>query len=208
MGNKHKIKNGGQLPRRRLTSVPLAQAALAPVAPAPVAPAPVAPAYIADTIFRLLEGEKYDEILKLELEYCHLGTFSDDPAKDALVLYAFGTAHHDPMSKDEICLNRAIHKFERAKERIEDANANDQHQSQNSVKSLKSKIGMSLAFLYSEGRSDMEKTISSHRWLVQNCNRHEVPANYVIHLSHNFNRFDKFEYTIEVLEESMHMLDT
>ena len=203
MGNKHKIKNGGQLPRRRLTSVPLAQAALAPVAPAPVAPA-----YIADTIFRLLEGEKYDEILKLELEYCHLGTFSDDPAKDALVLYAFGTAHHDPMSKDEICLNRAIHKFERAKERIEDANANDQHQSQNSVKSLKSKIGMSLAFLYSEGRSDMEKTISSHRWLLQNCNRYEVPAKYVIHLSHNFNRFDKFEYTIEVLEESMHMLDT
>jgi hypothetical protein len=199
MGNKHKIKNGGQLPRRRLTSVPLlAQAALAPAAPAPAAPA-----YIADTIFRLLEGEKYDEILKLELEYCHLGTFSDDPAKDALVLYAFGTAHHDPMSKDEICLNRAIHKFERAKERIEDANANDQHQSQKSVKSLKSK-----AFLYSEGRSDMEKTISSHRWLVQNCNRHEVPANYVIHLSHNFNRFDKFEYTIEVLEESMHMLDT
>ena len=199
MGNKHKIKNGGQLPRRRLTSVPLlAQAALAPAAPAPAAPA-----YIADTIFRLLEGEKYDEILKLELEYCHLGTFSDDPAKDALVLYAFGTAHHDPMSTDEICLNRAIHKFERAKERIEDANANDQHQSQKSVKSLKSK-----AFLYSEGRSDMEKTISSHRWLVQNCNRHEVPANYVIHLSHNFNRFDKFEYTIEVLEESMHMLDT
>ena len=199
MGNKHKIKNGGQLPRRRLTSVPLlAQAALAPAAPAPAAPA-----YIADTIFRLLEGEKYDEILKLELEYCHLGTFSDDPAKDALVLYAFGTAHHDPMSKDEICLNRAIHKFERAKERIEDANANDQHQSQKSVKSLKSK-----AFLYSEGRSDMEKTISSHRWLLQNCNRYEVPAKYVIHLSHNFNRFDKFEYTIEVLEESMHMLDT
>jgi len=53
----------------------------------------------------------------------------------------------------------------------------------------------------------MEKAISSHRWLLENIRRHEVTANYVINLSRNFNRYDRLEYTIKVLEGSMETLD-
>ena len=75
-------------------------------------------------------------------------------------------------------------------------------------KKLKTVIGMDLASLYSDGR-DMEKAISSHRWSIEICNDcDQVVANHLINLGHNFNRFERFEYTIEVLEESMHMLDT
>jgi len=73
--------------------------------------------------------------------------------------------------------------YERAKERMEDADTGDRRLNQ---KSLKSKIGMNLAGLYSDGR-DMEKAISSYRWLLENGNRHEVIANYVIRLSYHFN---------------------
>mmetsp|Transcript_18258 Transcript_18258/g.27073 ORF Transcript_18258/g.27073 Transcript_18258/m.27073 type:complete len:148 (+) Transcript_18258:442-885(+) len=83
---------------------------------------------------------------------------------------------------------------------MEDANANDRRQTQNALK-----IGMRLASAYSDGR-DMEKAISTHRWSLANCNRLEVSANYCIRLSHNFNRFKKFEYTIEVLEGSMDLI--
>jgi len=84
---------------------------------------------------------------------------------------------------------------------MEDANANDRRQTQNALK-----IGMRLASAYSDGR-DMEKAISTHRWSLANCNRLEVSANYCIRLSHNFNRFKKFEYTIEVLEGSMDIME-
>jgi len=64
-----------------------------------------------------------------------------------------------------------------------------------------------LAALYSNGR-DMEKAISSNRWFLENCNRHEVKAIYVILLSDDFDRFEKLEYTIEVLEGSMDLMET
>ena len=153
-----------------------------------------------------MDANKFDEILKVESKYRHLDAFSNDPAEDALVLYAFGCAIQLD-SKDEICFERAIHYYERAKERIDadaDADVDDRRQTQ---KSLKSQIGMNLAGLYSEGR-DMEKAISLHRWLLENGNRHEVVAGYVVNISDQFNRFDKFEYTIEVLEGSMDMMET
>ena len=68
-------------------------------------------------------------------------------------------------------------------------------------------IGTNLAILYSKGR-DMEKAITSHRWLLENCNRREDAANYLIQLSRNFNRFKKYKYTIEVLEGSIDMTKT
>ncbi len=68
-------------------------------------------------------------------------------------------------------------------------------------------IELNLAISYSE-RRDMEKAISSHRGLLEDCNRHQVVATYVINLSNNFNRFDKFEYAIEVLEGCMYMMKT
>jgi hypothetical protein len=98
-------------------------------------------------------------------------------------------------------LNRAIcHYYERAKERMEHANANDQRHHQ---KETKSGIGMNLAGIYSEG-GDMEKSISSHRWHLEHCSCYDASVMWcVIRLSRNFNRFEKFEYTLEVLEGSM-----
>jgi len=72
-------------------------------------------------------------------------------------------------------------------------------------KSLMPKIGVYLAYLYSEGR-DAEKTI--HIWYLENCSRDGVTADYLIQLSHNLNLFKTFEYTIEVLEGSMDMMET
>jgi len=80
-----------------------------------------------------LVADKYDEILEVESKYRHLDTFSTDIYEDAYVLYAFGhTIRAD--SKDEACLNRAIHYYERAKERMEEANAYDQSQSWEDIK--------------------------------------------------------------------------
>ena len=193
MGKKNrrskKTNNGGPLRRNGLAAVPTA---------------PAAPD-IYRIVCQLMDANNFDEILKVESKYRHLDTISNDPAEDALVLYAFGCANQLD-SKDEICFERAIHYYERAKERIDaiDADTDDRRQTQ---KSLKSQIGMNLAGLYSEGR-DMEKAISLHRWLLENGNRHEVVANYVANISDQFNRFDKFEYTIEVLEGSMDMMET
>ena len=86
---------------------------------------------------------------------------------------------------------------------MEDVNANDKPDWQ---KEIKSNIGMNLAGLYLEG-GDMEKTISSHRWWLEHCSRRDVLVmRYVIRLSRNFNRYEKFEYTLEVLEGSMDMM--
>ena len=54
----------------------------------------------------------------------------------------------------------------------------------------------------------MDKAISSHRWFLANGNHDKVSANYVNCLGDNFNRFDKFEYTIEVLEGCMDAMKT
>ena len=86
---------------------------------------------------------------------------------------------------------------------MEDVNANDKPDWQ---KEIKSNIGMNLAGLYLEG-GDMEKTISSHRWWLEHCSSRDVLVmRYVIRLSRNFNRYEKFEYTLEVLEGSMDMM--
>ena len=62
---------------------------------------------------------------------------------------------------------------------------------------------MNLAGIYSEG-GDMEKSISSHRWHLEHCSCYDASVMWcVIRLSRNFNRFEKFEYTLEVLEGSM-----
>ena len=175
--------------------------------------------YISDvyrTVSGLMDGKhtNWEKILKVESEYCHLDTFSDDPVDDLFVLHAFGIAFAtmfgrttDASLQGEICMERAIHYCERAKARMEDANANDRPQIQ---KDSKSEIGMYLALLYSaEGAGrDMEKAISSHRWFLEDCNRHQVKAQYVLSLSNNFNRFDKFEYIIEVLEGSIDTMET
>jgi len=68
---------------------------------------------------------------------------------------------------------------------------------------------MSLAILYSDGPEDtMEKTISSHRLFLAQCSRHQVTADYLMNISHNFNEYKKFEYAIEVLEGCMDMMET
>jgi len=158
---------------------------------------------IYEKICRSMKAHNFEEILKVETKYRHLDSFNDDPTKDACVRYAFGLANYHVSAKDEICLDRAIDYYERAKERMEEVSS-DRHETQEYIIP---EIGMHLALLYSHGR-DMEKAMSSHRWFLANCNRHQVAANYVIDLSYNFNQFEKFEYTIEVLEGSMDGMKT
>jgi len=181
--------NGGPLRQKGLAAVSTRTAA--------------APANIFKTILHLMNDRGIETLLKIESKYRHLDTFSDDPEKDAYILYAFGHAKYH-CSEEETRLNRVIHYYERAKERMEDSNADDQPEAQ---MKLKSEIGMHLALLYSDDR-DMEKAISSYRWLLVNCNRHNIEAVCVNLLSRNFNQFKKFEYTIEVLEGSMDMMET
>jgi len=196
MGKKsrrNKKNNGGPL-RKGLDAVPTAAAP------------PDDTSTIFMTVHRLMKPPyNIEKILKIESKYCHLDTFSDDPVEDAYVLTAFGRANYD-CSEEEACHREpAIDYFERAKERMEDANGGDRLQTQ---MLLKSKIGFCLPGLYSNGR-DMEKAISSHRWLLENCSRHEeVTAGYVLYLSSNLNQFEKFEYAIEILEGSMDMMKT
>jgi len=165
-----------------------------------VVPTAAAPANIFKTVCRLLDSYNFDKILKVESKYRHLDTFSFDPVENMYVLYWFGCAYN-ASAEDEACLNRAIHYFERAKERM----VYDQCQARFS--DMKTTIGMNLPQLYSCVH-DMEKSISSHRWLLENCNRDEaVTTEYLTCLSANFNRFGKAEYTIELLEGSMDMLE-
>jgi len=151
-----------------------------------------------------MDPYNWEKILEVESKYRHLDSFSDNPVEDVLVLHAFGRANYE-CSKDEICYDRSIDYFERAKERVGvlGPNAGDQHQQ---IQLLKRKIGICLVSLYAGGR-DMEKAISSHRWFLD-CNRHKVKAMYVNRLSRKFNGFGKFEYAIEVLEGSMGMMET
>ena len=171
---------------------------LAPAVVLPRTAAAPAAATINDTICRLVDGDNSnsEKILKIELEYRHLNTFSDDPEEDAFILFAFGREHDEGSEypgEDETCLNRAIGYYKRAKERVEDADADDRSQTQ---KSLKSGITKHFTSLYSRGR-DMEKGICSHRWFLTNGNHYEVIAIYMRHLSHNFSQFKRFEYVIE-----------
>ena len=192
MGKKSKRnnKNNGGTVRKGLAAVPTA----------PAAP----PANFFMTVMRFMKFQNLNQLLKLELKYRHLDSFSDNPNQDIEVLYAFGAAHNASQQK-EACLNRAIHYYERVKERIEDANPDDLYPQR--VFMLKETIGMNLPHLYAKGR-DMEKAISSHRWFLANVSRHEVTADYVMQLSNHFIQFDKFEYAIEVLEGSMHTMKT
>jgi len=198
MGKKsrrNKNNNGGPL-RKGLAAVPTAAAA------------PATSTTICDTVYRLLEVHNYEEILKVESKYRHLDTFSDNPKKDAYVLYAFGSAIYYFLPKDKISLERAIHFYERAKERIKDSKAAAGEQA---LELFKSDIESNLAGVYSEDPDTLEKAISSHRLVLANCSRHdmEVESAYsIIYLSSNFNRFEKFEYAIEVLEGSMDMMET
>jgi hypothetical protein len=146
-----------------------------------------------------VEARKFDEILKVEAKYRHFDTFSNDPTEDAFVLYAMGCANDACSPNETCCLERASYYYEKAKERIEDADANDQRQKQKAF--LKSEIGIYFALLYSKGR-DMKKAISFHRWFL--C-KSQQPSRC---LSDNFNRFDEFEYTIEVMEGSIDMMKT
>jgi len=184
----NKKNNGGPLRTGLAAAVPTATAAPATT--------------ICETICLLFGARELDEILKLELKYRHLETFSTDPAEDVHVLHAIGHANY-ASPKDETRMNRAVHYFERAKERI-DANAHDLYL-RDSLR-YRTDIGMCLADLYSNGR-DMEKAISSYRWSFANGNRpHEVKDHHIITISRNFNRFKKCEYTIEVLEGSMDLI--
>ena len=122
-------------------------------------PTTAAPALtIYETVCRLFfdADKSYDKILKLDSEYRHLDTFSEDPAEDSYILYAFGRAT-DARSQDKICMEHAINYVERAEERIEDPNAGDRREAR---KALKLGIEMQLAGSYSEGRTWKKQSLS------------------------------------------------
>jgi hypothetical protein len=82
--------------------------------PQPLKVKPVMPSALLNTVFPLLNADKYDEIRKIESQYQHLDPFSDDP-DGAYIAYAFGTAHYESLGKGG-CLNRATHNLEIAQQ--------------------------------------------------------------------------------------------
>ena len=77
---------------------------------------------IFDTVYRLVASRNIVKVLEVESKYRHLDTFSDNPVEDAFVLTVFGTTN----DVCNICFDRAIAYYERAKVRMEDVNVNDQ----------------------------------------------------------------------------------
>ena len=74
-----------------------------------------------------MDASNFEKILIVESKYRHLDTFTDDAVEDVYALYVFGRTNYDCSDcseKDETrCLECAILYFERAKERMEDADA-------------------------------------------------------------------------------------
>lgn len=154
-------------------------------------------------VFALFLDGKVDELLKIESEYGHLETFSNDPVEEFHTLFAFGAAHTTAIDSSEernwdFHTDRSIQYFERARE-IEHSSINDEH--------WKSTLVMNLAPLYARRGRDMEKAISTYRWFLANSNRDDARAVYHFHLSQSFHRFKKYEYAIEVLEGRMGILE-
>ena len=152
-------------------------------------------------LFHLFNTEKkYGLLLKIEQNYRYCDTFSDDPAEDVSIRNVFGNVHM--MEVEGACSDRAIQYFERARATIEsESNADDKFQAL--VSSSIPAIAMKLAGLYSDGR-DLEKAISSHRWLLENCKRDQVPIEYLHTLCSNFRLLERWSFVIEVLGEFVH----
>ena len=66
----------------------------------------IAPSTLYDIVNSLLRDENFDLIMKVESKHRHLQSFSDDPAKNVLVLTAFGLANNTS-SQEEVCFDRA-----------------------------------------------------------------------------------------------------
>jgi hypothetical protein len=146
-------------------------------------------------------ADKFEEILKFELKYRHLGTFSDDPYSMKMRVFSIPLAVQIMrLQKMKLASTARFIISKEPKCAVRTQMPSDQVRSKN----LKTAIGMRLAGIYSNGRG-MEKAISSYRWSFANGNR---PDEGIITISRNFNRFKKCEYTIEVLEGSMDSIRT
>lgn len=53
----------------------------------------------------------------------------------------------------------------------------------------------------------MENAISLHRWYIENCNRDQLQVSYLNEVCRHFNESKRYDYTIEVLDVCMDVLD-
>ena len=141
-----------------------------------------------------------DEIRKLESKYGHLETYSNDPKEEFHILHAFGAAHATAAEGEEddgsFC-DRAIHYYERVKQLI---STNTDKNFQTAILLNKIEIIQCLAMFYTYSH-DMEKTISTHRWLLASSKYFKMQASYLDRIGFTFVQFKKYEYAIEVLEK-------
>jgi len=154
-----------------------------------------------DTVGGLFRAKKLDEIRKIESKCRHLDSFSDDPLENIYILHAFGHAMYDPDNDDEDnCLSRAILYLERAKLIC---NTNQDERFQAVFLQFRRYVEIHLSLCYSSDDHDMEKAISSFRWLVENCERGYVQSEHgkLSMLSSNFSKFKQYGYAIEVSEK-------
>ena len=159
-----------------------------------------------DTVTKLFLSKNLDELSKLESQYQHLDSFSDDPYADAWIVHAFGTTvfNKHMQRNDSNDLDRSILYLERSKEIVKTLSADNQ----DSFLQCLCYGEMSLSLCYSFDGRDMEKAISSYRWILENCTRDYMQAEYhgLPNLMRNFNKFKRYDYAVEVSKELRHML--
>ena len=151
-------------------------------------------------VARFTDDQNSDEIRKLESKYRHIDTYSNEPFEAIHILVSFGIAYQEGDKSEENGNYRdlAIHYFERALEAMH-LIKDDRFQ----VEIRSSKLNLMtncLALTYANGR-DTEKTISTHRWALANCNRDELDPEYLIQLFTKFMKYKEYNYAIEVLED-------
>ena len=152
-------------------------------------------------VYNSFLAQDFDTILKLESRWGHLKTFGvrDDPTENVLILHAFGTG-----LLKEGNTKRSMLYYQKAMD-IMNSNPDEEFHSQ--VSELKDSLGMNLARAYSRCK-DADKTITIHRWFLQNCNRNKAVINYILYLGRNFTTWNEHEYAIEVFEGFVDMLET
>ena len=156
-----------------------------------------------EPLYKMVSGlylaDNFDAIRKLEPKYRNLETFSNDPLKEFHILHAFGLAYaaaaEDKEDDGSFC-DRTIHYYERVKQLI---STNGDEKFQTAVLLEKMEIIQCLVGCYAHS-CEMEKAISTHRWLLTSSKYFKLQASYLDRLGSTLVRFEKYEYAIEILE--------
>jgi DNA gyrase/topoisomerase IV subunit A len=111
---------------------------------------------VSDTVLRLFNANKHDEILDIKSNYGHFDPFCNNPVKSVYVIYAFGIANISRSQEKDNCLDRAIHSFERAIKLVN--SIQDEEFQDGQAQIMKTTIDMTVAASYAEQGRDIEKS--------------------------------------------------